>query len=196
MVEHFRHNLPYEFRGYYPTNFADSNDGTGILRFAPITSGPINHRISVGTLKDKVKDYLGLDWQRELELGVADWLSFPQQKLRTLSQGGVFHAELGDVTAMQDQLRWYPHDIWLYLMASGWNRIGQEEAFVGRAGDVGDELGSQVIAARLVRDLMMLCFLIERQYAPYPKWFGTGFARLECSKTLTTIFEQVLNAAD
>ena len=47
-----------------------------------------------------------------------------------------------------------------------------------RAGFVGDELGSALIGSRLVRDIMSLCFLMERQYAPYPKWFGTAFARL------------------
>ena len=28
---------------------------------------------------------------------------------------------------------------------------------------------------------MRLCFLMERKYAPYPKWFGTAFRRLECA---------------
>jgi hypothetical protein len=44
-----------------------------------------------------------------------------------------------------------------------------------RAGFVGDELGSALIGSRLVRDIMNLCFLLEKQYAPYPKWFGTAF---------------------
>jgi hypothetical protein len=195
IVEHFRHNLPYEFRGY-STNFEEHADEPGILGFAPITSGPINHRVCVTTLNQQLKDYLKLDWRREMALDVADWLSFPQQILRTLTQGGVYHAALGDVPAMQAQFAWYPHDVWLLLLAAGWARISQEEAFVGRTGDVGDEIGSRIIAARLVRDLMMLCFLMERQYAPYPKWFGTGFARLECSTTLTPLFERVLAATD
>ncbi|MEP7294425.1 MAG: DUF4037 domain-containing protein, partial [Chloroflexota bacterium] len=78
--------------------------------------------------------------------------------------------------------------------ASGWMRISQEEPFVGRTGDVGDELGSRVIAARLVRDLMLLGFLMERVYAPYSKWFGTGFSRLACAPTLTPIFHRVFAA--
>ncbi len=195
IVEHFRHHLPYEFRGY-PTNFEEHADEPGILGFAPVTSGPINHRISVGTLDAKVSDYLGLDWQRGRTLDFADWLTFPQQKLRTLTQGGVYHTALGDVSALQAQLAWYPHDVWLYLMAAGWSRIGQEEAFVGRTSDVGDEIGSRIIAARLVRDLMMLCFLQERQYAPYAKWYGTAFAQLECSTALTPLFEAILAATD
>jgi hypothetical protein len=49
---------------------------------------------------------------------------------------------------------------------------------MARCGDVGDDLGSRVVAARQARELMRLCFLIERRYWPYAKWFGTAFARL------------------
>lgn len=66
---------------------------------------------------------------------------------------------------------------------------------MGRCGDVGDELGSRVIAARLVRDVMRLCFLMERTYAPYPKWFGTAFGRLACAPVLGPILDRVLGAA-
>jgi hypothetical protein len=95
---------------------------------------------------------------------------------------------------MRQRLHYYPHDVWLYLLACQWMRISQEEPFVGRAGDVGDDLGSRVIAARLVRDVMMLCFLMERVYAPYPKWFGTGFSKLKCAHELNIIFQPVFSA--
>ena len=58
-----------------------------------------------------------------------------------------------------------------------------------RAGYIGDELGSAIIGSRLVRDVMSLCFLYERQYAPYPKWFGSAFQQLS-SKQLTSILQQ------
>jgi hypothetical protein len=74
--------------------------------------------------------------------------------------------------------------VWLYLLAAGWQRIGQEEHLMPRAGFVGDELGSALIGARLARDVMALCFLMERRYAPYPKWFGTAFGRLRCAGEL------------
>ena len=62
---------------------------------------------------------------------------------------------------------------------------------MGRAGLVGDELGSALIASRLVRDLMRLCFLMERQYAPYPKWFGKAFAKLPCAPELSPTLRRV-----
>ena len=42
---------------------------------------------------------------------------------------------------------------------------------------------------------MFLTFLIERRYAPYPKWFGTGFARLNGAAALGPILEEVIAAA-
>ncbi|MCB9454346.1 MAG: DUF4037 domain-containing protein [Anaerolineaceae bacterium] len=176
-----RHRLPHTFRGY-PTNFAppDPNDkGTQLL--AETTSGPVNHRVEAYTLHSFFQSYLGFDL--DAELTPADWLSFPQQKLRTITAGAVYHDDLG-LDVLRAHFRYYPHDVWLYLLASGWARIGQEEHLMARAGYVGDELGSQVIAGRLVRDIMMLGFLMERQYAPYPKWFGTAFARLDCAPAL------------
>ena len=31
---------------------------------------------------------------------------------------------------------------------------------------------------------MSLCFLMEKQYAPYPKWFGIAFKELQCAEQL------------
>ena len=65
---------------------------------------------------------------------------------------------------------------------------------MGRTGEVGDDLGSAVIAARLARDIMRLCFLIERRYAPYAKWLGTAFAQLDCGPTLAPMLREALAA--
>lgn len=121
---------------------------------------------------------MNFDIDQEIEL--ADWLTFPEQKLRTITAGEVFDDHIG-VEDVRRRFAWYPNDVWLYLLASGWNRIGQEEHLMGRAGLAGDEIGSALIASRLVRDIMRLCFLMERSYSPYPKWFGTAFRRLACA---------------
>jgi hypothetical protein len=42
----------------------------------------------------------------------------------------------------------------------------------------------------LVRDAMRLAFLLERRYAPYPKWFGTAFRRLQLAELLTPHLDQ------
>ena len=53
-----------------------------------------------------------------------------------------------------------------------------------------------MLVARLVRDLMRLCFLLERRYAPYPKWLGTAFDRLEAAATVGPLLAAALAAPD
>ena len=174
--------LPYTFRGY-STNFSepDPND-SGVQHLTVLESGPVNHRVTIATIGGFVEYYLGFDSDQPLT--PTDWLTFPQQKLRTLTGGAVYHDGVG-LGEMRARFAWYPQDVWLYLLAAGWARIGQEEHLMGRAGLVGDELGSALMGSRLVRDVMRLAFLMERRYAPYPKWFGTAFARLDCATELT-----------
>lgn len=171
--------LPRRFRGY-STDFGEPEAAGGKAEAA----GPIRHRVELLTIRGFLQSYLGFDTDRQLD--AADWLTFPTQKLRALTGGAVFHDEVG-LRAMRERFAWYPRDVWLYLLAAGWTRVGQEEHLMGRAGLVGDELGSALIGARLVRDLMRLCFLMERQYAPYAKWFGTAFVRLACGPELAPV---------
>lgn len=189
-IDHcLRHSLPPEIHGY-PTNFGRHPDGTIVMRKK--SEPPINHAVSFLTVRRFSQELLNLTPDKTL--GVLDWLTIPSQILRSLVSGAVFHDGLGQLEPLRRKLAYYPHDIWLYLLATQWGRISQEEPFVGRCGQVGDDLGSRLVAARLVRDLMKLCFLIERQYAPYMKWFGSAFAQLNCASQLQPLFISVLNA--
>ena len=186
-----RDGLPHSFLGY-PTNFSEPNpDDNGVQLLEATDSGPVNHRVEIETIGGFFCWYLNFDITGEI--GTADWLTFPQQKLRTIAAGGIFHDGIG-LESVRARFRWYPPDVWRYLLAAGWARIGQEEHLMGRAGLVGDELGSGLIGARLVRDVMRLCFLMERQYAPYAKWFGSAFAQLESAAGLTDVLMAVQRA--
>jgi hypothetical protein len=127
---------------------------------------------------------------------IADWLLTPTQILASLTRGAVFHDPDGQLRRRRARLAWYPDDVWRYALAAGWLKVAQEEAFVGRAGATGDDLGSRVLAARLVRELMRLGFLIERRWAPYGKWFGRAFGELECAAGLKPLLEGALSAPE
>lgn len=127
-------------------------------------------------------------------MSTIDWLAVPQQLVLEVTAGRVLHDGDGELTSVRNALAWYPDDVWRWLLACQWRRLAQEEAFVGRAAEVGDELGSRVLAARLARDLIRLCLLLDRQYAPYSKWLGTAFARLPIADTLGPVLEAALVA--
>lgn len=158
------------------------------VRFGWDTQEPIHH-ITVTTLSSWLVGQLGFD--ASAGIGVADWLITPQQKLLEVVAGPVF-ADDGRLEAVRAQLQWYPDEIWRWSMACQWSRIGQEETFVQRTNEVGDELGSRVLAARLARDLMRLALLQSRVYAPYSKWLGTAFARLDHVDGLDRVLADVL----
>ena len=180
--------LPSEFLGH-PTTFeiVVNEDQRGI----PISH---KHNIDVETVKEFFSRYLGCDPFGEIE--AAEWLTFSEHKLFAITSGKVFYDGLRELEFVRQKFSYYPKDIWLYMLAAQWVKIFEEQAFIGRSGYVGDELGSMVIAARQVKNLMRLCFLIERKYAPYSKWFGTAFSSLDCAEKLSPIFTRVLQAKD
>lgn len=183
-------DLPYEFMGY-STNFSKP-EPNGVRLPVRTTAGPVDHMVVITTIRAFFKARLGFDPYKKP--GVTDWLTFPQQRLLVLVSGAVYHDGSGELEKVRKKFEYYPKDVWLYMLAAGWTRISQEEAFVGRAGDVGDELGSQLIAARIAREIMKLSFLMERQYIPYSKWFGTAFNKLKIAKSLTPILRDILSS--
>lgn len=174
--------LPLTFKGF-STHFVDDY-GMG-----EIDKHPIIHRVRTHSVDSFFTDYIGFnpaDGVSEI-----DWLRTPEQKLRTIQTGGVFHDGLSVLEEIRSTLKWYPDDIWYYLLACQWRRIDQEEPFVGRCGDVGDDLGSKIVAARQVKEIMHVCFYMEREFAPYSKWFGSAFSKLPCAQTLQPLLGRV-----
>jgi hypothetical protein len=127
-------------------------------------------------------------------ISTRDWLVTPQQSLASVAAGAVYHDGLGELEPVRKALAWYPRDLWLWQLAGQWRRIAQEEPFCGRAAEVGDDLGRRVLVARLARDVMRLCFLLERRYAPYSKWLGTAFTRLDAAATVGSLLTAALAA--
>ncbi|HEX4813861.1 MAG TPA: DUF4037 domain-containing protein [Nonomuraea sp.] len=159
--------LPERFRGL-PTVFG--------------YNGRVRPGVRVAELGGWLEESLGFDPRAGVSL--LDWLSVPWQRLAEVTGGEVFHDGAGGLEAARAALRWYPEDVWRYVLACQWRRIAQEEPFPGRCAEVGDELGSAVVAARLAGEVMRLALLLRRRYPPYAKWLGSALARLPGSAEL------------
>jgi hypothetical protein len=94
-----------------------------------------------------------------------------------VTAGPVFVDTTGERTAARERLAWYPDDLWAYVVATDWARLAQALPFVGRTAERGDDLGSRVIASRLVDAAMHLAHALERRWPPYAKWAGTILSR-------------------
>jgi len=173
--------LPATFRGY-PVAFPITREPGGTAR----------HRVEVTGLGTWLTSRLGFDPRHGVTL--LDWLATPAQRLAEITAGEVFHDGPGELSRAREELAWYPHDVWLYVLACQWQRIGQEEPYPGRCAEAGDNLGSLVVTARLARDVMRLCLLMHRRYPPYGKWLGTAFARLPGTAGLTASLTAAITA--
>lgn len=189
IAETLSQQLPVTFMGY-STSFGKP-DEVGVRLQEMVSSGSVNHLVQIYSIPFYFRAELGCNPYDEIT--TIDWLTFSEHKLLTLTSGRVFYDGL-DLDQIRQKFAYYPRDVWLYLLASQWRKVAQEEAFVGRCGDVEDEIGSKIIAARLVQYLMRLCFLMERRYAPYSKWLGTAFKVLSCAEKLLPVFRDVLAA--
>lgn len=158
----------------------------------PEAAGDIRHGLECHTLEARLE---GSFATRSVEnLTPRQWLGFAEQKLLAFTAGAVFRDDDGRLEQARQRLTYFPDDVWHYKIACQWRRIAEEQSFVGRAGQAGDDLGSRLVAARLVRDVMRMAFLLERRYAPYSKWLGSLFLRLPLSETLTPHLQAALLA--
>jgi len=162
------------------------------VRFFAWLTGTVRHHVEVTTLDDWIVALLGFDPRAALT--PVAWLALPQQKLLRVTRGRLMHDDSGEMTAIRRLLRWYPRDAWLWMMASQWHLIGNAAPLVGRTAEAGDQRGSALISAQIVRLMMELVFLQERTYWPYPKWFGTAFSRLDTARTLGPDLDAVIGA--
>ncbi|WP_432508976.1 DUF4037 domain-containing protein [Kineococcus auxinigenes] len=155
--------LPGEFAGL-PTRFPTTWDPRPV------------HRVEVADPDAFATARLGVDVTRPW--GPADWLVPTGQSLLELTAGPLFTDTDGRTTRLREGLARYPDDVLLHVVACDWQRLDQELPFVGRTGQVGDDLGSRLVTARLVDAAVHLAFTLERRWPPYPKWRGTAFAAL------------------
>lgn len=163
-------------------------------RFAFTGQTESRHHIEVGTVAGFVGSRLGFD-PRDAS-SVSDWLSLSGQAVLEVVAGPVFRDPSGDLESVRTALDWYPDDIWRYVLACDWIRIAQELPLMARAADVGDEIGSRIIASRLAHTTMHLAYLLERRWPPYAKWFGSLFQGLPIAGDVSPAIRIVLTGND
>ena len=171
----FSEGFPTWYLGYCVHFSEPDPEDNGVRHPEPEHTGPVSPLVFIHTPEGYLRGYLGTGSLEGLE--PADWLSFSEHRLLALRRARFFRDDLGFAAKLQ-ALHFYPEPVRLYLLASHWSLIAEEQAFVRRCADVGDEAGSVLACARIAERLMRLMFLYCGEYAPYSKWFGTAFSRL------------------
>lgn len=188
LLNAFSSHFPPVYRGY-SVNFSppDPNDN-GIRHAVPSSDGKVDPLVFLYTVEEYLGFYLGTHSFDSLT--DVQWLSFSENRLLALTSGELYVDGL-HLKERLAPLKYYPKNVWLYLIASNWSLIAEEQAFVKRCASVGDEVGSILVCARIAERLMRLGFLYCKQYAPYSKWFGTAFQKLPLPPEIP---EAIINA--
>jgi hypothetical protein len=187
-----RNELPSEFFGF-ATGFSEPDRAGHRYPLGP-DARPVNHLIEITSVERFAFRLLG--FSPLADMGARQWLLAPQERLLELTAGEVFVDPFGELTKLRERLRYYPRQIWLYLMAAQWRRLGRREELAARAGMSGDDLGSRLLVASLVREIIHLAFLLERRYAPWDQWLTRAFSRLRCAARLGHALSRALAAYD
>lgn len=180
-----------EVKGYLQRTLPPSFEGLP-TRFATTWDPVVRHRVDVDTPCGFAASRLGVDMTGPLT--ALDWLSLTGQSVLEVTAGAVFTDPSGSITRIRRALAWYPDHLWKYVVAADWARLAQELPLVGRTGQRGDDVGSRVVASRLVGVALHLGFLLERRWPPYPKWLGTMFAALPSAAVALPALECALAA--
>ena len=185
-------NLPYTYKGY-SVNFTepDPND-CGVQHPKFINEGKVNPLIFIQTFDDYLVEQLGISDLDNIK--PFQWLAFSEHRLLSLVSGKFFVDRLNCAEVIS-KIKYYPREVKLYMIASSWDIIASEQAFIKRCGECGDEIGSRIICSRIAERLIRLCFLYQNTYAPYSKWFGTAFCKLDVDEKVLHTIQFALSAS-
>jgi hypothetical protein len=169
--------LPETYRGY-PT------------RWYSLADGQVASHVEVDTVEGWLKQ--NLPTIPSTDPDTAAWLAMPQQHLLQLTAGEVFHDGTDELTRIRKTFQWYSLDVWRWIVASQWHLIGNTEPLLARAIEISDHRGARILTSRLCRLIMEMCYLQERRYRPYDKWFGRGFTELSAAARLGPAIDAAL----
>jgi hypothetical protein len=184
--------LPGEFHGF-PTCFAPA-DAHGHRRPQPDARPPIDHLVEITSVGRYSRKLLGFD--PLIGMSAKQWLLAPQERLLELTAGEVFVDSVGELRSLRECLGYYPKQVWIFLMAAQWQRIARREEIVARTGVGGDDLGSRLVLAALVREIARLAFLLERRYAPWDQWLARALGQLRHASSLAPRLSRALSGYD
>jgi hypothetical protein len=109
-----------------------------------------------------------------------DWLQLCEMDLLHVTGGKVVSDGPGELTRYRQHLAYYPDNVWKKRVADWCAYAAHREGAynVQRSSRRGDEITSTMYLGQAFKRIMELCFLLNKQYAPYTKWLNRSYRRL------------------
>ncbi|MGI8906157.1 MAG: DUF4037 domain-containing protein [Candidatus Sumerlaeaceae bacterium] len=121
--------------------------------------------------------FLGTDQLPTIDL---DWLQLCEVDLLHVTSGVVVIDGPGELTRRRDTLAYYPDHIWGKRIADWCMYItGRDAPYnIYRTAKRNDLLTGTIYKSQYAKQVMELCFTLNRRYAPYTKWLNRTFRKL------------------
>lgn len=152
--------LPAQFRGY------------------PVATGLAIMAGAVCTSVDQFFEYfLGTT---ELPRTDREWLGLCEVDLRHVTGGEVVIDGPGELTRRRAHLAYYPDNVWKKRIADWCMYVtGRDAPYnLHRVARRDDSLTGSIYKALYLKQAMELCYMLNREYAPYTKWLNRTYRTL------------------
>jgi hypothetical protein len=121
--------------------------------------------------------FLGTSTLPETDL---DWIKLCETDLQHVTGGDVVIDGHGELTHRREVLHYYPETVWKKRIAD-WccYATGRDAPYnLYRVAKRNDPITRAHYLSQCLRRQMELCFMLNRKYAPYPKWLNRQFRQL------------------
>jgi len=99
------------------------------------------------------------------------WMNIPEHYLLEATNGKVFRDDVGTVTDIRSRLSYFPEDVRLKKIAGALMLAEQASNYnYERQLSRGDTAAAQLAIYEYVKNVISVCFLLEKKYKPYYKW--------------------------
>ena len=132
------------------------------------------HKAHVVTPEENLRAVLRLDHPPDSDL---EWIHLPEIRLFEYTAGTVFHEPVPLISPLRGRFAYYPDDVWYKRLSFAFFELHAAGNAV-RMARRGDAVACRFYVTGLLRNVMRLCFLLRRRYAPYHKWLFRALQRL------------------
>lgn len=121
------------------------------------------------------------------------WLTVPEQALAEATNGKIFFDNLGELSAIRQNIAYYPEDIRLKKLAGNLLIMAQSGQYnYNRTLDHGEPGAAQLAVFEFVNHAVSAIFLLNKVYKPYYKWSFKALRSLPILSKEADVFEYLI----
>jgi hypothetical protein len=132
------------------------------------------HKAYVVTPAENLRAVLRLDGPPDSD---QEWIHLPEIRLFEYTAGTIFYEAVPLISPLRERFAYYPDNVWYKRLSFAFFELHAAGNAV-RMARRGDAVACRFYVTGLLRNVMRVCFLLHRRYAPYHKWLFQALQQL------------------